>query len=203
MPVARIAVMGYGRIGGTLARRWVAAGHDVTVGARDADKQEVRDFAADAGARVASIADAVAGSDILAFAIPGSAMDETMADLGVALEGKLVIDAANNVRAPVMHNAAAVSAAAPGARYARAFASLGWEMLESAEAGGVKADMFFCCPEADRAVMEGLVADVGLRPIWVGGSEEVDVIDGVLRLWLTLVMKRGHPRRLAINMVEG
>jgi hypothetical protein len=51
-------------------------------------------------------------------------------------------------------------------------------------------------------MVERLIADVGLRPVWVGGPDEVEVVDGVLRLWFALVMKRQLGRRLAFKMIQ-
>ncbi len=114
-----------------------------------------------------------------------------------------MIDAANNISGPVMNSAAAVAAAAPTARYSRAFNSLGWEMLDDPLIEGTHADMFFCGPDGEhRVAVEQLIGDVGLRPVWLGGPEAAEIVDGVLRLWLTMVMQRGHSRRLAINLLE-
>jgi hypothetical protein len=46
---------------------------------------------------------------------------------------------------------------------------------------------------------EALFGSFGLE---VGGPEEVDVVDGVLRLWFTLVVKKEPGRRLAVKMVR-
>jgi hypothetical protein len=35
----------------------------------------------------------------------------------------------------------------------------------------------------------------------VGDIDAVDVVDGVGRLWLTLVFRQGHPRRLAFRLL--
>ncbi len=102
-----------------------------------------------------------------------------------------------------MNSATAAAAAAPGAAYYRAFSSYGWEQIERPVVDGIPADQFYCGPDgAPRATMEQLIADVGFRPVWVGGPEEVDVVDGLLRLWFTLVMKHGHSRRMAFKMLE-
>jgi len=202
--MSTIAVIGAGRIGGTLARKWRLAGHAITFGARDPHKQALRALAQEIAAEAASVPDAVDGADVVAFAIPGAAMADAVSGLGPRLDGKVVIDATNNVRGVVMHSAAPIAAAAPGAFYFRAFNTLGWELLVEPVVGGTQADLFFCGPDGDpRAPVERLIADVGLRPIWVGGPEEVDVVDGVLRLWFTLVVKGGRGRRLAFTMIEG
>ena len=76
-------------------------------------------------------------------------------------------------------------------------------MLNAPVVDGVQADLFFCAPDGDaRATAEGLIADVGLRPVWVGGPEEADTVDRLLDLWLTLVRKRQLGRRLALKMIR-
>jgi predicted dinucleotide-binding enzyme len=137
------------------------------------------------------------------FAIPGKEMAGALSSLAGALDGKLVIDAANNVGAEHMNSATAAVEAAPGAAYYRAFNSYGWEQIERPVVDGTPADAFYCGPDGPpRATIEHLIADVGFRPVWVGGPEDVEVVDGLSRLWLTMVMKRGHSRRLAFKVLE-
>ena len=38
------------------------------------------------------------------------------------------------------------------------------------------------------------------RPIRVGGPDQVEVVDGVLRLWFTLAQSRG--RRIAFKLIS-
>jgi predicted dinucleotide-binding enzyme len=198
-----IAVIGSGRIGAGLARKWAAKGHAVTLGARSPGKPTLVDLAEQIGAERAEIEDAVRRSDVVLFAIPGKEMAETLSRLGGVLDGKWVIDAANNVGGEHTNSATAVAEAAPGAAYYRAFNSYGWEQIERPIFDGTPADAFYCGPDgAPRAIIEELIADVGFRPIWVGGPEDVDVVDGLLRLWFTMVMKHGHSRRLAFKVLE-
>ena len=198
-----IAVIGSGKIGAGLARGWAATGHAVTFGARSRAKPELVELAERIGAERAAIDDAVRQSDVVVFAIPGAEMAATLSRLGSTLNEKAVIDAANNVRGEHMNSATAVSEAAPGALYYRAFSSYGWEQIERPVVDGIAADQFFCGPDGrPRATIEQLISDIGFRPVWVGGPEDVDVVDGLLRLWFTMVMKHGHSRRLAFRMLE-
>jgi 8-hydroxy-5-deazaflavin:NADPH oxidoreductase len=91
----KIAVLGAGRVGSTLGRLWHAAGHDVTFAARDAARP--RALAADLGQRAhaASIADAVAGAEVVLVAVPGPAVTDTLQAAG-SLDGRVMIDAANS-----------------------------------------------------------------------------------------------------------
>jgi 8-hydroxy-5-deazaflavin:NADPH oxidoreductase len=198
-----IAVIGSGRIGAALAKKWAATGHAVTLAARSPAKPTLVELAEQIGAERAEIEDAVRRSDVAVFAIPGKEMDATLSRLGSVLDGKLVIDAANNVGAEHMNSAIAVAEAAPGAAYYRAFNSYGWEQIERPVVDGTPADAFYCGPDGDpRATIEQLIGDIGFRPMWVGGPEDVDVVDGLLRLWFTMVMKHGHSRRLAFKILE-
>jgi len=48
-------------------------------------------------------------------------------------------------------------------------------------------------------VADRVVADVGLRPVRVGGPEQIDVVDGVLPLWFALVSQHGGRRHLGFR----
>jgi predicted dinucleotide-binding enzyme len=136
---------------------------------------------------------------VVLLAMPGAAVPEFLAEHGRALAGRVVIDATNDVGGERLHHADAYQQSAPGARFVRAFSTVGFEVLADPSFGGETADLFWCGPED--AGVEELIADVGLRPVRVGEIDAVDVVDGIGRLWLTLVFRQGHPRRLAFRML--
>ncbi len=148
-----VAVLGYGNIGGTLAKKWVAAGHRVYFGVRDPQKPAVQQLVQALGknASAAILPEAIAAGEVVVFAIPGGAMEKTLAEPDFA---------------------------------------------------GVPADMFYCGPEGEaKARVEGLIADVGLRPICLGGADKAGVVDDVLRLWVALVQGQKMSRKLAFRML--
>ena len=187
--MTRIGVIGSGPIGATLAEAWRRAGHDVSLASRSPRPP-----------RTVAVAEAIAGADVVLLATPGGAVPQLLADHGPALDGRVVIDASNDVRAERLNHADAYAESAPGARFARAFNTLGFEMFADPSFGGEVADLFWCGP--DDAGVEQLIADVGLRPVRVGDIDAIDVVDGVTRLWLTLVFRQGRPRRLAFRMLQ-
>jgi predicted dinucleotide-binding enzyme len=63
----RIAVIGTGKIGGTLGSRWRAAGQDVVYGSLHAPGE------GPGGAPLLTIGDAMAGADVILLAVPGNA----------------------------------------------------------------------------------------------------------------------------------
>jgi predicted dinucleotide-binding enzyme len=200
----KIAVIGSGRIGGTLAKKWVVDGHSVTFGSRDPQKAELQQLVCALGkdATAATIPAAIAGAQVVVFAIPASAMDETVFGNARALEGKLVVDATNVFGGLVANSLALFQERTPSVKYYRAFNGYGWENFEDPVFGGVSADLFYCGPDGpDKAVIEELITAVGLHPIYVSGSEEAYVLDGVLTLWATLVRGQKFPRTLAFKVL--
>jgi hypothetical protein len=145
------------------------------------------------------IAEAIAGAEVVLLAVPGAAVPQLLADHGRGLDGRLVIDATNDMGGGRLSHPDAYAESAPGARFARAFNTLGFEMFANPSVGGEVAELFWCGPRD--AGVEPLIADVGLRPVWVGDIDAIDVVDGVGRLWLTLVFRQGHPRRTALRLL--
>ena len=186
--MTRVGVLGSGNIGATIGEALRRAGHDVVYASRSPEPP-----------RTVAIADAITGADVVLLAIPGAAVPSFLAEHGPALEGRVVIDATNDVGAERLHHADAYGELAPSARFVRAFNTLGFEMFAEPSIGGEVADLFWCGPED--AGVEQLIADVGLRPVRVGDIDAIDVVDGVCRLWLTLVFRQGHPRRLAFRLL--
>jgi predicted dinucleotide-binding enzyme len=186
--MASIAVVGSGNIGATIGEAWRSAGHDVVFASRSPEPP-----------RTVAMADAIGGADVVPLAVPGAAVPDLLAEHGDALEGRVVIDATNDVGGERLSHPEAYAQHAAGARFARAFNSLGYELFADPSVGGDVADLFWCGP--DDAGVQELIADVGLRPVRVRDIDAIDVVDGVCRLWLTLVFRQGHPRRLAFRML--
>ena len=84
----------------------------------------------------------------------------------------------------------------------RAFNTLGWENFAEPVVAGVRCDLLYGAEDGvAREVAERLIRDVGLEPVWVGGPESFDVVDGVTRLWFTLAFQRRLGRRLAFKVL--
>jgi 8-hydroxy-5-deazaflavin:NADPH oxidoreductase len=197
----RVTVIGAGHIGGTIGRAWLRAGHDVSFGVSSPEKHGELSAA---GARVSVAAEAIDSADAVLLAVPGGSVRDVLQEIAAGLDGAVVIDATNNVGGEgPMNSAGAVAQVAPGASYYRAFNTLGWENFATPTfAGGERADLFYAGPDGpSRHVVEQLVADVGLHPVWVGGDEHVETVDGVSRLWFALVMGRHFGRHTAFRVL--
>jgi hypothetical protein len=200
----KITILGAKNIGGTLGRAWAAAGHQVRFGVRTVANPDVQALVQELGetASVTSVADAIQSGEAVVFAIPGQAMEATIAEHASALAGKIVIDAANNIGAPTMNSLAAFAAHVPTAQVFRAFNSLGWENFAHPRFGDIQADLFFSGPAGRaQAQVEQLIADVGLRPVWVGGPEQTPLVDAIGGLWFVLALGQGRGRHLAFKLL--
>ncbi|HEX9066205.1 MAG TPA: NAD(P)-binding domain-containing protein [Streptosporangiaceae bacterium] len=188
----KIAVIGTGNIGGTLGGKWAAAGHEVVYGSRSGTGT------GPGGGPVRPIADAIESAGVVVLAVPGGAVDDVLATHGAALDGKVVVDATNRIGAAEVNSRSAIAAAAPGARYVRAFSTLGWEnFAEPLPSAG----LFFAADPEARPVAEDLIRAVGLEPAYVGDAGAAATVDGVLPLWFALVQQHGGNRKLAFAVL--
>ena len=129
-------------------------------------------------------------------------MDETIIANAKALDGKIVIDTANKMTAPVANSLEVFNAYSPQVKYFRAFNSLGWENYENPMYGNTPADLFYCGTDGEpRRQVEELIKDVGLRPIYLGGPEQAGLVDAVLSLWFTLAVKQKMGRNFAFKVL--
>ncbi|MFG1849763.1 NADPH-dependent F420 reductase [Micromonospora carbonacea] len=91
-----VAVLGgTGPQGRGLARRFAAAGLDVVLGSRDADRAAQAAAALPGRVRGAANADAAATGDIVVVAVPWDGHAELLTELAPALAGKVVVDCVN------------------------------------------------------------------------------------------------------------
>lgn len=199
-----IAILGAGNIGGTLGRKWAKAGHTVLFGVREPEGEKVQALLAEIGqgATAVDIHQAISQTQVVLFAIPGQAMAETIAQLGAQLNGKILIDAANNVGQQPLNNLQTLRQAAPDSPLFRAFSTLGWENFAEPTLAGQQIDLFYCGDTGEAATAVGqLIHEIGLRPVYVGGVAQADLVDALTRLWFTLAFQQGKGRRLAFKML--
>jgi len=189
----KIAIIGTGNVGSTLGGRWRAAGHEVVYGSRAGSGE------GPGGAPLMPVGGALAGAEVVVLAVPGGAVAEVVAANGAALAGKVVIDAVNRMGEPEVNSRAAIAAAAPQARYVRAFNTLGWENFADPVPGTA---LFFAADPGARPAAEELITAVGLEPVFAGDTGASGTVDALLPLWFALVKRAGGNRRVALRVVQ-
>ncbi len=202
----KIVVLGAGNIGGTLGRKWVEAGRQVIFGVNNPNGEKASRLRSELGDRtvIRTTAEALATNpDVVVFAIPGPSMNGTIEQYAQQLDGKIIFDTANKMGSNTHNSFAALQQHAPHSPIYRAFNSLGWENFANPVFDGIPADLFYCGTDgAARATAEKLISDIGLRPVYLGGVEQVGVIDSLLGLWFALAAGQGKGRHLAFKMLN-
>lgn len=199
----KIAILGAGNIGGTLGKKWIAAGHEVRFGVRDAESPKTKKSLDEAkGAIAVGISEAIAFADVVLVSTPWATVPEiALANAGL-LEGKIIFDATNNFAGPIINNIAVLQNAAPTAKIFRAFNSLGWEVFAQPIFDGQQAEMFYTGPEGEaRVLTHRLIDEIGVKPVWAGENDRVHLVDAIGALWVTMVFQRGWKRRWAFKVL--
>lgn len=198
-----ITVIGTGSVGSTLAQKWAETGHQVTYGIREINER-VEARLAEANGRITAhpIPDAIQTANTVLLAIPGNAMDDFLAEHGTLLSDKIVIDATNKMGADLFHDVNAIHAAAPTAQVVRAFNTLGWENFANPVFDGERASLFYCADPAAQEPAAQLISDIGLEPVYLGDTSNIDVVDGLTRVWFTLAFQQKFGRRVALRLLH-
>jgi 8-hydroxy-5-deazaflavin:NADPH oxidoreductase len=91
----KIGIIGTGRIGGALARHWVATGHEVFVSSRH--PEELQSLVRELGPRAhaGTPREAAAFGSVVVVSIPYAAMPQIGEDLNKELAGKVILDTSN------------------------------------------------------------------------------------------------------------
>jgi predicted dinucleotide-binding enzyme len=86
----KIGIIGAGMIGGTLARRLTALGHEVVI-ANSRGPETLHEFAAETGARAVTVAEAARGGEIAIVTIPQRAVPDLPGDLFTGVPKDVVV----------------------------------------------------------------------------------------------------------------
>jgi 8-hydroxy-5-deazaflavin:NADPH oxidoreductase len=162
-----ITVIGRGNVGGGLAQRWRAAGHEV---------QELGRDGGDASA-----------ADVIVVAVPSG---EIAAALGRVdgLNGKITIDATNAVRdrpaefESLAHQVKSIV----GGPAAKAFNLNFANIYDEIDAQADRPANLFAAEDDARAVTEQLSRDAGYEPVYAGGLDAARMLEDHLALMFAI-----------------
>jgi predicted dinucleotide-binding enzyme len=206
----RIAVMGTGRVGGTLGRRWAQTGHSIVFGTRDPASEKVQALLREAGphACAASLAEAVAAADIVVLATPWPATQAALRSAG-DLSGKILLDATNPIKdgaLDVGHTASGseqVAAWAPGARVVKALNTTGAGNMANPDYGGQRPTMFLCGDDAEaKALVTELIDALGFEALDSGPLSAARYLEPLAMLWVALVRGQGLGPDIAFKLLR-
>lgn len=170
----RITTIGRGNIGGTLARLWTAAGHQVVRLGRDGG--DARD------------------ADVVLLAVPHEQVPAALAGV-TGLQGKTVIDATNRfggAAAPGGHRSVAeyVKATTNGPT-AKAFNLNFAALFDEAAAASTPPDNIWTGDEQARDAVEQLSRDIGMQARHGGPLEQAATQEAFADLFMSIVKDAG------------
>jgi len=185
----KIGIIGTGHIGGTLAKLWAEAGHELVISSRH--PEELQDLARSLGPKVktGTPREAAVFGDVVLVSIPYGAMPQLGRDLKSELAGKIVLDTGNPypsrdgdmaVEARRKGTGVASPEMLPGTRLVRAFNAINSnDLRDEAHRNGEKVAIPLAGDDAEAlAVAQRLVRDAGFDPVVVGPlsrAKEFDV----------------------------
>ena len=189
----KIAILGSGQVGRSLARGYGRHGHDVRVGTR---KGQVEDLPVSAPDEI------VADADLVVLAVAGRASVELTGSLAHLLEGKVLVDATNpldfSTGAPRLFVGfedslgEQVQKAAPGARVVKAYNSVGNTLFVDPQLPGGPPTMLIAGnDEAAKGTVTGLLEDTGWEVADLGGIEASRWLEAMCMAWVTYGIRAG------------
>jgi 8-hydroxy-5-deazaflavin:NADPH oxidoreductase len=208
--MTKIAIIGTGNVGSALGSSAARAGYEVVFAGQDAAKAQA--VAESAGATAATSArDAAAAADIVVLAVPYAAVEQLAAELAPVVDGKVVIDATNPLKADYTglatpagtSGAELLARALPNARLVKGFNTVFAGIQADAGARSETPDALFATDDEDaRRTVAELAESIGFRPVWVGPLSASRELEALAWLNIRLQLINGGAWNTAIKLVD-
>lgn len=207
LPQSRVGVLGTGEVGQRLAAGFLKHGHTVTIGSRDPEKPELREWLSGdgVGIKAGAFAESAADGELLVMAVLGDAAEQVIVDAGPEnFAGKVVIDAMN----PLDFSAGfppklsvsgqdslgeRVQRALPGAKVVKAFNIIGSAYFVDPSFREGRPTMLIAGDDADaKRTVTDLLTDFGWSDIVdIGGIEGSRELEAICIAWVKVGGVRG------------
>ncbi len=207
----KIAIIGAGNVGGTLGKRWAAAGNDVLFGVRDPAREKYQSLVTQTGGRavLATNAHAAQAAQVIVLATPWTTTEAALAQCG-SLAGKVIIDATNPLGADLnltvgLNDSGGEQVArwAKEAKVVKAFNSTGFNVMDDPVLDDRHAVMFVA---GDDAAAKGIVLDlasaIGFEGIDAGPLKMARLLEPLAVLWIHCAYRQGLTRDYALSLIR-
>ncbi|MBU3064112.1 NAD(P)-binding domain-containing protein [Nocardia sp. NEAU-G5] len=209
----KIGTIGAGRMVEALGGRWVRAGHEVMIGARNPQSaKEVADRIGAAGS--GSLSEAAEFGDVVLFGVKKDAVESALEAAGAregSLSGKVVIDCGNAVNTADFSLmtwegksfAEHAEAIATGSRVVKAFnlaAYTVWE-LDPVSYDGRPLAVPFCGEDAAKKLVEPLITDLGASALDIGDLRQARHLEA-MGVVIVKMLFTGHGLNSVFQFIE-
>jgi predicted dinucleotide-binding enzyme len=207
-----IAIIGAGNVGSSLAKGWIAAGHNVRFAVRDPNSPKLADVLSSLGpaASAQPPQDAVKDAAVVVVATPWDSTRAAIESCG-SLAGKIVVDCTNPLRPglsglEVGHETSGgeqVAGWATGASVFKCFNQTGAENMAGQFGYSHRLVMFIAGDDAARkpTVMQ-LASEAGFEAVDAGPLSAARFLEPLAMLWIHLAFKMGQGRRFGFALVR-
>jgi predicted dinucleotide-binding enzyme len=211
----RIAIIGSGRIGGTVGKLWAKAGHQVRYSSRHPENLDALVSETGPNGSRSSIEEALAYGEVVLISIPYGLLEDFGARYGQHLAGKIVLETGNpyperdgNAARQVIDSGLGTGHWSaqwlPGTRLVRAFNSV-WDRTLAREAHRNPPRVGVPLASDDAQAMEvaaGLVRDAGFDPVLVGPLAQAREFDVGTKVYNTNMSGPEVRRALGLPQTE-
>ncbi len=199
----KLAFIGIGQVGASLAGNLAALGHSVTIAARDPNSKSVGEavnrFPTLA---VADPAAAIAAAEVIFLATPFGVVETALADSEV-FTGKILVDCTNPVGPGLTHGLNSqqsgsefVQSLVPRARVVKAFTIYGFENFEHSAYpgyGDLKPAMLIAGDDAEaKGIVATLSQNLGWEPVDTGPITMSLHLEHMTLLWINMARAQGQ-----------
>lgn len=202
----KIAIIGAGDVGGTLAKRFGEVGHGVFLGVRDKNnlKLKVKGLLSNK-ISAHSVSDAVKNADVIITALyPSPVIKEVAKQMG-DVSGKVIIDAMNTFSgkpAPYKTTAEALLAWTNTKDVVRCFNTTGFENMKNPKYKGEGIDMFVGGDSIKgKRIAAKLAKQIGFGKVYdLGGNDAFELMEYIVIVWVGLSQR--IDRDIAIKILK-
>jgi 8-hydroxy-5-deazaflavin:NADPH oxidoreductase len=196
----KIGILGSGVVAKTLAAGLSKQGYQIMIGSRDQSKRD--ELKKETGASTGTFDEVVSYSDILVFAVKGTASESVISSLAVKLSGKTLIDTTNPIAEKPPVNGVIqfftsfeeslmekLQKLAPGANFVKAFSCVGNAHMIHPKFE-IKPSMFICGNSipAKKEVTK-ILEELGWEAEDMGNAESARAIEPLCMLWCIPAMR--------------
>jgi 8-hydroxy-5-deazaflavin:NADPH oxidoreductase len=193
----KVAVLGSGVVGETLADGFLKHGHQVMRASRDPGKLAEWKAKAGANASTGTFAEGASFGDVIVLAVKGTAAEPALEQAGAGIEGKVVIDTTNPIAEAAPENGVLkfftnldeslmerLQKRFPKARLVKGFSSVGNAFMVNPDFGGTKPSMFICGNDSAAKEQVKAILDVfGWETEDMGAATAARAIEPLCMLW--------------------
>ncbi|MFK7801582.1 MAG: NADPH-dependent F420 reductase [Anaerolineae bacterium] len=205
----KIAIIGPGQVGVTLATLWSQAGHQVYLGSREAAKAEI--IAAELGHNMQGmgIAQAAELADILLFSFPWYALIDIEREIGKCA-GKIIIDCINPITSSgslaLGHKRSAgeeIAQTFPLAKVVKAFNHIYIDHFKNPIFDGKSASAYYCSDhDAAKNVVVQLATEMNFDPVDIGPIKHARYLEPLALLWIQMAFHMGQGAEFTFKMLR-